>query len=380
VGELLTLAWDLPPELSHAIGNHHGNKPKQAEQSIELCRLLYCADWMAAVYTSTDKTHVLEHCQCLINSEFNISAEDIDALLAKIPHSVKEAAQALGLGVEKQQDFEHILRDANIRLAAENLSFQELNWRLKQTLAERDRLQDELNDELALAREIQQSLLPQAMSSDAPISGINLSARQLSGDFFDYFPISEHRVYFNLGDVSGKGINAALLMAKTSSLFRCLGKQIHDPSELLILINQELCETSTRGMFVTLAAGVYDLKTGNVTMVNAGHMPAVLHDKNGKLSILSALGPPLGVVTGCQFPSKQFNLNGGSLYLFSDGVTEGQLASGEELGLDGFYRLIKQTTEKNLLRRLKAIVSQFTVSTKPLRDDLTLLVVEDRRD
>ncbi len=97
---------------------------------------------------------------------------------------------------------------------------------------------------------------------------MNLPARTVSGDFFDYFDLPDGRICFNLGDVSGKGINASLLMAKTSSLYRCLGKSIPDPGRLLQLINREIFETTTRGMFVTMVAGLYDPARGTVRIVH----------------------------------------------------------------------------------------------------------------
>ena len=84
----------------------------------------------------------------------------------------------------------------------------------------------------------------------------------MSGDFYDFFELADGRIYFGLGDVSGKGMDAALLMSKTASLFRCLGKTIHEPNILLATINRELCETAIHGMFVTMVCGLLDPATG----------------------------------------------------------------------------------------------------------------------
>jgi len=111
--------------------------------------------------------------------------------------------------------------------------------------------QDRTHRELELAREIQTALLPKEIEHQK-IFGINLPARKLSGDFYDYFQLPDGRIFFTLGDVAGKGANAALLMAEATALFRCLGKSITSPAELLFRINNEIHENITRGLFITM--------------------------------------------------------------------------------------------------------------------------------
>ena len=144
-----------------------------------------------------------------------------------------------------------------------------LNARMAEALVEQERVRRELE----LAAEIQRSLLPSPRPGSYPVHGVNVPARTVSGDFYDFFPSGDGRICFNLGDVSGKGMNAALLMAKTASLYRCLGKSEHSPGRLLGRLNEEICETATRGMFVTMVGGIYDPATGLVRLANAGHEP-----------------------------------------------------------------------------------------------------------
>ncbi len=228
--------------------------------------------------------------------------------------------------------------------------------------------------ELELAAEIQRNLLPAARPDPFPVQGLNIPARTVSGDFFDFISLADGRVAFCLGDVSGKGINAAMLMAKTASLYRCMVKTIPRPAELLVLLNDEICETATRGMFVTMAAGVYDPKTGAICLANAGHEPAVCHTKDG-FSIVEAGAPPLGIVPGAEIPEVEVDLHGGSLYLFSDGLTEAESKSGDSLGREGFEALASKFADVPLAGRVEAIVE--CVSQLALKDDLTLLAVSD---
>lgn len=369
IGQWLACAWRLSEDYALAMGNHHNVIGDS--NATDLSKLLYCADWMAAVFGSDDKGGIFDQCRCVLDDMFVLSATAINDLLTAVPDQTEQAAAMLGLTIEQQVDFEQVLREANIKLAEANLSYQELTWELEKALQERDRLAAELNSELELAREIQQSLLPPAGAQELPISGINISARHLSGDFFDYFSLPDGKIYFSLGDVSGKGMNAALLMAKTSSLFRCLGKKVYNPAELLALINNEICETSVRGMFVTIIAGIYDGNSGKLRLVNAGNPPGLLFERNGKIRLLEAQTPPLGIVPDMQFPETKFQLNDGCLYLFSDGVTEARKADGNELGVKGLAKWFKELQMKPPQCRLQEVVDRLT--QKSLRDDITIM-------
>jgi sigma-B regulation protein RsbU (phosphoserine phosphatase) len=253
-----------------------------------------------------------------------------------------------------------------------------LNARQADALLEQERIKRELE----LAREIQSSLLPRMEGADTAIGGVNLPAREVSGDFFDHFPLDDGRICFCLGDVSGKGMNAALLMAKTASLYRCLGKAILSPGRLLALVNREICDTAARGMFVTMVGGIYDPRTGIVTLSNAGHEPPLLLTAEGEFQAFEAEGPPLGILadppTKDGYPETAIELNGGSLWVFTDGITEGYIDdAGNELGADGVQRILLETRGQPLGDRLQAVVGMLQPGENGMRDDVTLLGVED---
>lgn len=173
------------------------------------------------------------------------------------------------------------------------------NLRLAERLVEQERERHELE----LASEIQHDFLPQPSAKDFPIHGINILARAVSGDFYDIMTLPDGRIWFNIADVSGKGMNAALLMAKTSSLFRCLAKSSEHPGQLLNAINNELCETISHGMFVTMVGGLFDPSTGVVNLTNAGHEPLLLFDiKRESFMPIPADAPPLGIAAGIAGP------------------------------------------------------------------------------
>src|SRR6185436_14590906 len=142
------------------------------------------------------------------------------------------------------------------------------------------------------ASEIQKSLLPPA-DPDLPIQGINRPIREVSGDFYDYFALPDGVIAFCLGDVSGKGMNAALLMAKTASLFRCLGKTIRAPARLLSILNREICETTSSGM---------------LRFANAGHLPPIVRKPHTGFRSFEASAPPLGILREAIFPEEEVRL------------------------------------------------------------------------
>jgi sigma-B regulation protein RsbU (phosphoserine phosphatase) len=244
------------------------------------------------------------------------------------------------------------------------------NNRMAASLVDAERARHELE----LAAEIQRNLLPTPQPDPFPIQGLNIPARIVSGDFYDFLQCKDGRLAFCLGDVSGKGIHAAMLMAKTASLYRCLAKEIASPAEILSHLNREICETVTRGMFVTMAAGAYDPETGAVCIANAGHEPVVCHSE-GRFSTFEAEAPPLGIVPDGTFSEVELNLRGGSLYIFSDGLTEAETTSGNQLERAGFEKMVQEYCDAPMEERISAIVE--CVRQLELRDDLTLLGVTD---
>jgi sigma-B regulation protein RsbU (phosphoserine phosphatase) len=232
---------------------------------------------------------------------------------------------------------------------------------------------ERVHRELEIAAEIQRSLLPAARPAPFPVHGVNVPARTVSGDFFDILPLEDGRIAFCLGDVSGKGMNAALLMAKTASLYRCLAKSVDRPGRLLAMLNDEVFETATRGMFVTMLAGLYDAAAGRISVANAGHEPPLVHRRSGGFESIPADAPPLGILRISEIPEIEVQLEGGSLYTFSDGLTEAYTTTGEQFGATGLKQLIERCAELPVEERITTIIAR--ARGLDLRDDLTLLVV-----
>ena len=248
------------------------------------------------------------------------------------------------------------------------------NARMAQALVEQERVRKELE----LARQIQLSLLPPATAASFPVHGLNMPAREVSGDFFDYCEVAGDRIYFSLADVSGKGMNAALLMAKTTSLLRCLAKTTEGSAELLAQVNAEICETASMGMFVTIVAGYIYPATGVVELSNAGHQPPVFWHSDSTYEELPATAPPIGILPDLPFESTRIELGDGSLYIFTDGVTESLAPDGTELGVDGLCKIINAQSGSDSEQRLAEIVERIHDQDRTVHDDLTLLLIETK--
>ncbi len=234
---------------------------------------------------------------------------------------------------------------------------------------------EKVHQELSIARTIQESFLP-SFDARHPIVGLNIPAKNMSGDFFDYQLLPDGSYMFNIGDVSGKGVDAALLMAKGSSLFHCLAKSIDSPAEILGVINRELHEMTTRGLYITMIGGTYNPETGLVKLANAGHPPAILHHDDGRFELFESLSPPVGILSEQHFEEVSFTMAGGSLYLYTDGLSEGLTRGSEQTDeIAGLQALIERWSHLPRQFRLEKFVEEVS-STGSRFDDLTVLIVE----
>ncbi len=247
------------------------------------------------------------------------------------------------------------------------------NARMADALVEQERMRKELE----LAREIQLDLLPDVSEeSNFPINGVNVPALEVSGDFYDFFKRDDGLIYFNLADVSGKGMNAAMLMAKASSLLHHLAKDIDDPGKLLARVNDEICETVSHGMFVTIVSGFIDTNTCTIKYSNAGHQPPLFHHSSGEFEEIEAGAPPIGILPGTEFPVTTIKLDGGSVYIFTDGVTESRNDEQKLLDVGGLIKLIEENSKVTPTKRLENIIAKIQNPNIEQHDDITLMVIE----
>lgn len=227
------------------------------------------------------------------------------------------------------------------------------------------------------ARSIQQALLPR-MSPLIPgfrVSGLSILAGAIGGDWYDYIPLSDGRWGLVLADVSGKGTAAALLMSATRGMLRSLAQTGSGPGEVLTRLNNMMVEDFPCGRFVTMAYAEFDPAARKLRLASAGHLPPLLVEPDGHRWIATEHGLPLGIATS-KFSETEITLGPQArLAIYSDGITEAALESGEEYGAE---RLLAQMQSPDVsLESLLLDVRKF-VNGAGLRDDATAILIGAR--
>lgn len=251
---------------------------------------------------------------------------------------------------------------------------------IRRWLTEHDQLVS-LQHDLNISRDIQQAILPKEFppfpdQHSFDVYASMVAAREVGGDFYDFFLIDDQRLGFVIGDVSGKGIPAAIFMAVCRTLIRATGLKGDSVSECISHVNSLLCKESVSSMFVTVFYGILNTKTGEVDYVNAGHNPPYLLSDIGISALEMTNGLALGVVDDFVFESKKIQLKEGEqLLLYTDGVVEAfnldEEAYGEEKYETFLYENRKLSVEA-IIKKSLTDVHEF-VGEAPQSDDITLL-------
>ncbi len=242
-----------------------------------------------------------------------------------------------------------------------------------------------LDHDLQIARDIQRILLP----AKAPaiegfqIAGINIPARQVSGDYFDYIQVDEDRLGVVIADVSGKGVPASLIMAICRSALRAEARANPSPAEVLRKVNRQLYPDIKEDMFISMAYLILDHKNASVTLSRGGHdAPLLYRAATGEVEILKPPGMALGIDSGDVFDRVAADISvplepDDCLVLYTDGVTEALDANGDEFGRERMMRSLRASASEGaeeVIARLIGDVRNF-VDGHPQHDDITLIVV-----
>jgi serine phosphatase RsbU (regulator of sigma subunit) len=239
--------------------------------------------------------------------------------------------------------------------------------------------QEKLEYELSTARRIQESMLPEKIPA---LPGWTFAAhwqpaRSVSGDFYDFIPLADNRLALVVGDVSDKGVPAALIMTVTRSMLRAGAISAATPGDLLERVNDLLNTEIPMGMFVTCHVSFLNLSSGEIIYSSAGHCRP-LHRRDGQVNELAAKGLALGVLPEIKYQNFHFNLlPGDSLLLYSDGLYEAHNLDGQMLGLESIQQAYADSLHplEDLLNHLSA----FTGANSNPEDDVTLLHLERKR-
>ena len=259
------------------------------------------------------------------------------------------------------------------------LYYNKLMSKLETSEEEKNKWRERISKEVKLAVKVQENFLPKRNLKNYPVHGINISAREVSGDFFSFYP-HNNSIYFIIADVAGKGIHAGMVMAKASTLFEVLSQSKVDTDEMVFHMNNDLNNTKTGGMFVTSIIGEYNLISDEIKWVNAGHQPALVRNNNGKYNKIESSAPPLGVIKQKDkgfYKINKIKLNGSRFYAFTDGLSESINNDGEEIGIDGSINIIENNYNKDTIKQLNDITKSVINTSKNqiLSDDLTLISI-----
>ena len=251
---------------------------------------------------------------------------------------------------------------------------------LRNVTAERERVGAELN----IARQIQADMLPSVFPAfpdrpDFDIYAAMQPAKEVGGDFYDFFLIDQTHLALVIADVSGKGVPAALFMVIAKTLLKNRAMGGGSPAQILYDVNNQLCEGNVAQLFVTVWFGVLDLETGRCVSVNAGHEHPVICRKDGTFELIKYRhGPPVATMERLKFGEYEFELRtGDTLVVYTDGVLEATNARSELYGSDRMLRVLngrKGWTLPEIFRALRADIDAF-VGEAPQFDDITVLAL-----
>ena len=251
--------------------------------------------------------------------------------------------------------------------------------RLEQSEKQKNMWKDRVSREIKLAMEVQQKLMAERDLENYPVHGLNIPAREISGDFFDFYP-HDDQIYFTLSDVSGKGVNAGMVMAKAITLFKIFSRQKYKPNEILFEMNNDLYETNPKGTFITSIIGCYNLKSDEVELSNAGHQPALFRTADKFVEYASS-STPLAVTKQKNenvYTLEKFKLDGGRVYCFNDGFSECLDKNQQEIGIEGVKELINNHKNSSLKKELENATEE--IRQKSLKKDYKEKGIEEKSD
>jgi sigma-B regulation protein RsbU (phosphoserine phosphatase) len=251
------------------------------------------------------------------------------------------------------------------------------NARLYKDTIEKQRMEEELS----LAREIQKHLLPTITpSTDGfELAGYNLPSKEVGGDYYDFIPLENKRIGIAIGDISGKGIPAALLMSNLQAALRISASRASSTHDVIHQLNHHITRTTSPEKYATFFYGVFDIRNQSLEYTNAGHNYPILFHRSGKQTLLREGGVIIGVLEDAQYVTQRVKLSAGDfIILYTDGVTEALNQADQEFGESRLAQAAERAahqTAQSILDYILESVIDFTHGHLQA-DDLTLVVMK----
>lgn len=366
------------------IRNKAKRDPRALESHLRLSRVAIDEGILGHCLSAGEPIHVKDvKNHPAFRDAFTRYTDDASALLSPLRHANRD----LGVLVvaRRHEDGHFTANDfAVFRSVAEQSSFAIGNARIHREAHEKRAMEGELKN----AREVQRILLPQKDPAvmGFRISGTNLPARIISGDYYDYIDLGNQKFGIAIADVSGKGVPAGLLMATCRSSLRSFAPGDASPSNVMAAVNRQLFPDIREDMFISMTYSILDTNTGSLILSRAGHEPALFFRREtGNVELLRSPGLALGIDSGTVFErvtrDQEIILQSGDCVLFyTDGVKEANDIHEEEFGMERMcetFRLAAPLGAESVLIRMQEELANFT-GEGPQMDDITLVAIEKR--
>ena len=332
----------------------------------------------------------------IILSDINMPEMDGLTLLTKINEMQNPALKCIMVSAYGDMgNIRQAMNNGAFDFATKPIDLDDLSLTIEKAIAQIEyikRMEQEhkqlegIKDDLAIASQIQQSILPRIFPpfpdcvDKLDIAASMYAAKDVGGDFYDFFRIDDDHIGFVMADVSGKGIPAAIFMAVSRTIIRTTAIQGMSPAECLIHSNDLIAKESYNGMFVTVFYGIYNIQTGEITYCNAGHNAPCILKKNGQVEALPiSSNLVVGILEGYEFIEDKCRLEpGDTLFTFTDGVTEAMDVNFKMFGEDRMQANLTKSslqTCQQIIDAMKADVAAFTEDAEQ-SDDITMLALK----
>ena len=290
----------------------------------------------------------------------------IDKLML-IANKISKGEEAL-ITIAKPQEFAELAS-----------TFDKMTKNIKAITKERERI----DSELSIARSIQESSLPNIFppfpdKKEFDIYASMKPAKEVGGDFYDFFFIDDENFMFLIADVSGKGVPAALFMMTVKTLISNIAQVGHSPKELIETVNRKICATNKQGLFVTMFIGIVNINTGKVTYINCGHNQPLIKTNNGEYKYMDVdSNIVIGAFGDAEFKVLESQLNAGdTIFTYTDGITEALNKNEEMYGEERLKNALNKCEEQDVTKiseNIRKDIVEFTEEV-PQSDDLTMLI------
>ena len=334
----------------------------------------------------------------IILSDINMPEMDGLTLLTKINEMRNPSLKCIMVSAYGDMDnIRHAMNNGAFDFATKPIDLDDLQLTIDKAVEqiqfirsaqkEHEQLVD-IQSDLSVAREIQHAILPRTYklkmekADNVDIYASMIAAKDVGGDFYDFFAIDDHRIGFTMADVSGKGVPAAIFMAVSRTLIKATGVRGVTTDECMRIVNNMLCGESVDSMFVTVFYGIYDLNTDTIEFTNAGHNPPYILHADGTVEMLkSSCNLVLGAIEGISFGRESFKVQpGDALVMYTDGVTEAENINQEQFGeprLEQTLAELNGAESQQIVETINSKVKEFA-GEAPQSDDITQLVIRKK--